>query len=156
MPETVPKRLSELTPRAEAWSVALRSQEEQQRFRGRALGATVSILGVVTGSAIFASLGDNPNTWARVAIAVVSLIAAAGAAAQTALAYPEEAGKAHRSAMEFGKLYGQMLNAQDKITQKTDAEIDELCDRYETFRQRRPPVSERIKKRVSRQLGVTL
>jgi hypothetical protein len=73
-------------------------------FRGRVLGLCTVVLATVVGSSIFATMASSPATWQKVIVGGMSLVAAALAAAQTFLNYPEVAEQHRRASQQFGVL----------------------------------------------------
>ncbi|MFC1488957.1 SLATT domain-containing protein [Thermodesulfobacteriota bacterium] len=65
--------------------------------RNMQLGVPVAILSAAVGTTVFASVGSNPATWAKIIVGVVSFTAAVLASLHTHLKYQERAEK-HRIA----------------------------------------------------------
>ncbi len=152
---TVPRRLLELVSQSEFWVTALRNEAERLESLGRLFGVPVIVVTTVTGAAIFTQLNDNPASWAKVIFALVNLLAAVLAAVQTYVAFPRRAQVAKNSGEQFGKLFGQMLDAEDRIESGDEvppAELQALYQRYEDLKNARPSVSERPQKQARKEL----
>jgi hypothetical protein len=150
-----PKRLIELISQSKFWVTALRKESDRLQTLGRLFGMPVIAVTAVTGTAIFSQLNENPTVWAKVVFGTVNLLAAVLSALQTYNAFPERAQKAKNSGEEFGNLFGQMLDAQDRIESGESvekAELRALYDRYEALKKARPPVSERAQNQARREL----
>jgi hypothetical protein len=151
----VPKRLIELTDQSEFWVTALRNEANRLEGLGRLLGIPVIAITTVTGAAIFTQLNSSPAAWAKLIFGSVSLLAAVLSAVQTYVAFPARAQKAKNSGEEFGKLFGQMLDAQDRIEggqSVPQAELQALYERYENLKNARPSVSQRAQEQARKEL----
>jgi hypothetical protein len=119
-------------------------------------GIPVIIVTTVTGAAIFTQLNSSPATWAKLLFGSVNLLAAALSAVQTYVAFPARAQKAKSSGEEFGKLFGQMLDAEDRIESGQgvpQAELQALYTHYEGLKSARPSVSQWAQKQASEELA---
>jgi hypothetical protein len=151
----VPRRLLELVSQSEFWVTALRNEAERLERLGRLLGVPVIAVTTVTGAAIFTQLNSNPASWAKVLFGLVNLLAAVLAAVQTYVAFPARAQAAKNSGEQFGKLFGQMLDVEDRIESGEDvprAELQALYQRYEDLKNARPSVAERPQRQARREL----
>src|SRR6266536_2525966 len=151
----VPRRLFELVGQSEFWVTALRKEADQLESLGRLLGVPVITVTAVTGAAIFTQLNDNPARWAKLIFGLVNLLAAVLSGLQTYVALPARAQKAKNSGEQFGKLFGRMLDAEDRIEggqNVPDAELQALYDRYEDLKSARPSVSQRAQRQARREL----
>jgi hypothetical protein len=125
--------------------------------------------------AIACSRGPDERR-AKLVFGLLNLLAAVLSVLQTYIAFPERAQKAKDSGEEFGKLFGQMLDAQDRIevpierraplsmtglfrggsTQSDQgvsrAELQALYSRYEELKDARPPVSQWAQRQARREL----
>jgi hypothetical protein len=152
---TVPRRLLELVSQSEFWVTALRNEAERLEGLGRLFGVPVIVVTTVTGAAIFTQLNGNPASWAKVIFGLVNLLAAVLAAVQTYVAFPQRAQVAKDSGEQFGKLFGQMLDAEDRIDSGENVphgELQALYQRYEDLKNARPSVSERSQKQARKEL----
>jgi len=152
----VPKRLVELVGQSEFWATALRKESGRLDSRGRVFGIPVIFVTTVTGAATFTQLNSSPATWAKALFGSVNLLAAALSAVQTYVAFPVRAQKAKSSGEKFGKLFGQMLDAEDRIEGGQDvpqqAELRALYAQYEELKSARPSVSQWAQKQASEEL----
>ena len=151
----VPKRLVELVDQSEFWVTALRKESDRLEGLGRFLGIPVITVTTVTGAAIFTQLNSSPATWAKLIFGSVSLLAAVLSAVQTYVAFPARAQKAKNSGEQFGKLFGRMLDAEDRIEggqSVPQAELQALYELYEGLKNARPSVSQRAQKQARKEL----
>lgn len=149
----VPARLRELIGLSEYWATALSRETDRLRNLGRLMGNIVTVMAAVTGAAIFAQLEKNPATWAKLVFGLVSLFAAVLAALQTYGALPERAAAAKSSREQFGSVFGQMLDAEDRIkrgSHVTEPELQSLYEHYQQLMEVRPPVSRRAEKQAKK------
>ncbi|PKN63141.1 MAG: hypothetical protein CVU57_20980 [Deltaproteobacteria bacterium HGW-Deltaproteobacteria-15] len=79
--------------------------------RHHTLGVLVVALTATIGTAVFATLGKNPSSWAQIIVGLASLGASVLAALQTFLKYSERAEK-HRQA---GAFFGSLLKEIEQI-----------------------------------------
>ena len=152
----IPARLQELTRRSLYWATALSKENDRLRNRGRLIGNVVIVITTVTGAAIFTQLQKNPATAAKLIFGLVSLLAAVLSGLQTYGAYSERAAAARNSSGQFGKVFGAMLDAQDRIKKGQDvpqSELQPLYENYEQLKGARPPVSRRAENETKKELG---
>jgi hypothetical protein len=103
------------TPQQKAWlesrfkshyrkEVAFTKASEAFEKWGRRLGLLVIILTTIVGTAVFASLKDDPSTAAKIVVALLSIAAAVSAAAKEFLAYSNRADECGATANKFEAL----------------------------------------------------
>jgi hypothetical protein len=66
------------------------------------LGIPVVVLAAIVGTSVFSSLESDPNTWMRIVLGLVSILAAVLASLQTFLGFAEKAEKHRASAARYG------------------------------------------------------
>lgn len=104
----------------------------------------VAVIAVVIGTTIFSSLVESPAVWAKVATGMLSLVAAAGASAQTFLEYPQKAERHRRAAVEYGVLRRRLEvllsdPSYDYASHRLPAAIEQQWDRIDTEAPPLPP-----------------
>jgi len=72
---TFPPALQEDLDNARKWRTAYSFYSQRLTLRGQCLGISVVVLSAVTGTAIFASIGESPTTWAKVTVGAASVLA---------------------------------------------------------------------------------
>lgn len=151
----IPERLRELIGRSHYWATALSKETDRLRNRGRLIGNVVALITTATGAAIFTQLEQNPATSAKLIFGLASLLAAVLSGLQSYGAFSERATAAQNSSAQFGKVFGAMLDAQDRIKQGQNVpqtELKTLYDDYEQLRLTRPPVTRRVENQTKKEL----
>jgi hypothetical protein len=151
----VPKRLVELVGQSEFWTTALRKEADRLERYGQRLGVPVIVITAVTGTAIFTQLSDNPASWAKLIFGSVLLLATVLSTLQTYYRFPARAQQAKNSGEQFGKLFGRMLDAEDRMEGGENVphqELQALYERYEDLKNARPSVSQWAQKQATKEL----
>jgi hypothetical protein len=107
------------------------------RFRERniQLGLPAIIFSTIVGTSVFASLnnGDIPQ-WAKIAVGLISVVAAVLTALQTFLGFSERAEKHRRTGVRYGAVgrkIEQFLQTGSSAQQSTDDLVDQIRERLD-------------------------
>jgi hypothetical protein len=90
---------------ARKWRTAYSFYSQRLTRRGQCLGVLVVVLSAVTGTAIFASIGEAPATWTKVTVGAASVLAVVLSSVQTYMNYPKRAGAADHARIGYQALY---------------------------------------------------
>jgi SMODS and SLOG-associating 2TM effector domain family 4 len=96
----------------------------------RRLGLGVVVLTTVVGTSVFTSLNDNPSLGAKIAVAVLSVLAAVAAGAKEYLALDKRCSAHRQASSDYGRLrdIAQELLAADTITDDAITKLDDEAE----------------------------
>ena len=95
--------------------------------RNYQLGLPVVVLSAIVGTTVFATLNENPETWARIIVGMLSLTTVVMASLQTFLKFSERAEKHKEAGARFGALLKE-VEQYIALPPKDDAELKNWCD----------------------------
>jgi hypothetical protein len=150
---TFPPALQEDLDNARKWRTAYSFYSQRLTLRGQFLGIAVVVLSAVTGTAIFASIGESPTTWAKVTVGAASVLAVVLSSVQTYMNYPKRAAAADRARVGYQELYDDLRHLKEDFEsgERADAKRLTLVDRkMRTLTENSPNLSDRVWDRAQR------
>ena len=103
--------------------------------RNMQLGLPAIIFSTIVGTSVFASLNnDNIPQWAKIAVGLISVVAAVLTALQTFLGFSERAEKHRTTAVRYGAVgrqIEQFLQTGSSAQQSTDDLVDQIRERLD-------------------------
>jgi hypothetical protein len=144
---TFPPTLQEDLDNARKWRTAYSFYSQRLTLRGQCLGISVVVLSAVTGTAIFASIGEAPTTWAKVTVGAASVLAVALSSVQTYMNYPKRAASADRARIGYQELYDDLRHLKEdyQTGDRADAKRLTLLERkMRTLTEDSPTLSDRV------------
>jgi hypothetical protein len=116
------------------------------KLRSRVLGLPVTILSVVIGTSIFATLGSSDNQLVLIAVGVISMVAATLSGMHTFLNYSELGEKHYAAGVKYGKLRRKVEELLAFVKAPTELEIKmaEINDEWGKIEDESPTVPQRF------------
>ena len=121
--------------------------------KGRAFGIPVVFLSTAAGTSVFATLESSPSLGVKVAIGLVSLLAAVLAALQTYLGYSELAAQHRSAAQRYGALrrdIEQTLATGGASAAVPPAYLEDVRSRWDSIDEGSPNLSQRLYGRIEK------
>ena len=148
-----PPTLQEDLDNARKWRTAYSFYSQRLTLRGQCLGISVVVLSAVTGTAIFASIGQSPTNWAKVTVGAASVLAIVLSSVQTYMNYPRRAAAADRSRVGYQELYDDLRHLKEdyETGDRVDSKRLTLLERkMRTLTEDSPTLSDRVWDRAQR------
>jgi hypothetical protein len=146
-PEFFPPILQEDLDSARKWRTAYSFYSQRLTVRGQCLGIAVVVLSAVTGTAIFASIGESPATWSKVTVGAASVLAVVLSSVQTYMNYPRRAAAADRARVGYQELYDDLRHLKEQYEGGDPADGRRLAlldRRMRTLTEQSPTLSDRV------------
>jgi hypothetical protein len=151
--DTFPPALQEDLDNARKWRTAYSFYSQRLTLRGQFLGISVVVLSAVTGTAIFASIGETPTTWPKVTVGAASILAIVLSSLQTYMNYPKRAAAADRARVGYQELYDDLRHLKEDYESgdRADAKRLTLLERkMRSLTENSPNLSDRVWDRAQR------
>jgi len=141
------------------WLVGLRilhvahsiAAERFERW-SRTTGVATAVLSAVVGTAIFTALAASTRTEVRVAVGVLSLLAAALGVAQLIWNYPQLAQQHRQAAVRYGALRRSVEKRLVDSAPIGQTDIDEISARWEEIEKEAPSVPTTVRSQTRRKI----
>jgi hypothetical protein len=121
----------------------------------RILGIPATFISAIVGSAVFASLAENPSATAKIAVGLLSVLAAVLTALQTYLRYSERAELHRKAAGRYGVMRRQLEEILASYSDEhpcDDAKLDEIGKTWAEIEAAAPSLSQRLYTSLEREI----